>query len=124
MSGIVKSHDPQAEYFFREGCFITELSNSADDESLSVARARVTPGRTTRWHRLADTVERYVILSGQGRVEIGAELVQAVGPGDIAIIPAGCAQRIANTGAADLLFLALCTPRFRAAAYEDLEPDN
>jgi hypothetical protein len=30
-------------------------------------------------------------------------------------------RRIANSGATDLIFLALCTPRFLAEAYEDLE---
>jgi hypothetical protein len=32
-----------------------------------------------------------------------------------------CAQRIANLGDADLLFLAICTPRFVPACYESLE---
>ena len=31
-------------------------------------------------------------------------------------------QRITNTGNSDLLFLALCTPRFVWDAYEDIEP--
>lgn len=38
------------------------------------------------------------------------------------MIPAGVAQRIANTGTSDLLFYELCTPRFRKEAYRDLEP--
>ena len=37
------------------------------------------------------------------------------------MIPAGCRQRITNTGRDDLVFLALCTPRFVPASYEDLE---
>ena len=40
------------EYFFAEGCFITEWWNTLADEAVSVARARVKPGVTTRWHRL------------------------------------------------------------------------
>ena len=40
------------EYWFEEGCFITEWLNTPDDPSLSIARARVTPGVTTRLHRL------------------------------------------------------------------------
>ena len=35
-----------------------------------------------------------------------------------------CRQRIANTGDEDLIFLALCTPRFRENAYEDIEDDS
>lgn len=29
------------------------------------------PGVTTRWHRVKGTSERYVILEGKGRVEVG-----------------------------------------------------
>ena len=38
------------------------------------------------------------------------------------LIPPGTRQRITNTGDADLIFLAVCTPRFTRVAYEDLEP--
>ena len=54
MESIVKSNikkfDLADEYFFDEGCYITEVSNSDDDQQLSIARARVAPGVTTRWH--------------------------------------------------------------------------
>ena len=76
---------------------------------------------TTRWHRLEATTERYVILEGRGRVEIGDVRPQDVIPGDVVLIPPLCRQRITNTGAGDLVFLAICTPRFRPEAYEDLE---
>ena len=59
------------ESFFAEGCFITEWWNSTADMAVSVARARVEPGVTTRWHRLRGVTERYLILEGQGRVEVG-----------------------------------------------------
>jgi hypothetical protein len=52
----------QHEYWFREGCYITEWSNSDTNPGVSIARARVEPGRTTRWHRLDAITERYVIL--------------------------------------------------------------
>lgn len=104
-----------------ERCAILELSNSADDPSMSIARARVGPGVTTRWHLVRDTAERYVILVGNGRVEVGGLAPHDVGPGDVVRIPPSCRQRISNTGGGDLVFLALCTPRFRQEAYEDLE---
>ena len=109
------------EFFTDEGCFISEWSNSAKDPGLSVARARVEPGVTTRWHRLRKQAERYVILSGQGRVELGGEVSQDVAEGDVIIIPAMCRQRITNTGTEDLVFLALCSPRFRVEDYEDVD---
>jgi len=109
------------EYFFREGCHIIELSNQNSDPVLSIAQARLAPGVTTKWHSLSQTVERYVILEGEGRVEVGDLAPQRVSPGDVAIIPPDCRQRIANTGAMDLIFLALCTPRFIPENYQELE---
>ena len=112
---------PGDETYLSERCWILELSNSADDPGLSIARARVTPGTTTRWHRVRDTAERYVILEGTGLAEVGTLAPQPVGPGDVVRIPPGERQRIANTGPGDLVFLAICTPRFVLEAYEELE---
>lgn len=114
-----RSTDRRQEYFFKEGCFITEWWNDPGDPQASIARARVEPGTTTRLHRLHGITERYVIIEGSGRVEIdGAHAEMKVG--DVAVIPAGRSQRIANTGSTDLVFLAVCTPRFTEAAYEML----
>ena len=112
------------EYWFEEGCFIQEWSNDAEDAQCSVARARVPAGGRTRWHRLHGIAERYVILEGRGRVEVIAgedRLDQAVGPGDVVRIPPGAQQRV-RAGQQTLMFLAICTPRFQADAYEDTEP--
>lgn len=117
---IIKS-DCSREFPIEERCFITELSNSADDPEASIARARVEPGVTTRLHRLKNSAERYCIISGQGRAEIAGLPPQEVGPGDVVLIPPMCPQRITNTGTDDLLFLAICTPPFRPDDYEDLE---
>lgn len=120
MKPCIKKCDLSAEYFFDEGCFITEVSNSPDDPALSVARARVEPGMTTDWHYLEATTERYVIIEGSGRVEIGELAAQIVNAGDTVIIPPGVRQRITNTGEQSLIFLAICTPRFEAAAYNSM----
>jgi mannose-6-phosphate isomerase-like protein (cupin superfamily) len=101
-----------------------ETWNREEDPTVSVARARVGVGITTRRHRLHDTVERYLILSGSGEVEVGDLPAQLVGPGDLVYVPPGCPQRIANMGAADLVFLAVCTPRFVPDAYEDMESSH
>ena len=119
----IRRRNPAAEFLTPEGCFITELSNTATDPDASIAQARVPAGRTTRWHRLKDTAERYVLLAGDGEVQIGNLPPERVGPGDVVLIPPGVRQRIRNVGSADLMFLAICTPRFEQAAYEDIEPD-
>ena len=119
----ILKHAPDLEYFFQEGCFITELSNGDHDQAASLARARVEPGRTTAWHALQGTVERYVILEGTGLVELDNLPPQTVEPGDVVVIPSGCRQRITCTGACDLIFLAVCTPRFDAGNYINLEEE-
>lgn len=110
-----------AEYFTDERCHILELSNSPADPDVSVARARVRPGVTTALHRVVDTVERYVILSGSGRVEVDGLEPCDVTAQDVVIIPPGVGQRISNTGDSDLVFLAICTPRFEPSVYESLD---
>lgn len=121
MQPTLIKYSTAAEYFFREGCFINELSNRPDDEALSIARVRVRPGEGTRWHRLKDRVERYVIIQGHGMVEIGDQTPQEVVVGDVVCIPAGCPQRVFNGGEADLVFLALCTPRFVLDCYVEMD---
>lgn len=88
-------------------CALRLLLNTPDDPHVSIARARVPPGVTTRLHRLRGIVERYVILSGTGRVEVGGQAPREVAAGDTVTIPAMHSQRIANSGQADLVFLAV-----------------
>ena len=117
MKPAVVRPDPGKEFYTPERCYILEMSNTADDEALSIARARIEPGVTTAFHHVRSTAERYVILSGTGRVEIGELDPQDVAVGDVVLIPPDVTQRITNTGDEDLVFLALCTPRFRQENY-------
>jgi len=121
MKETIKQQNLKDEFYTPEKCYITELSNTQDDPDVSIARARVEPGVTTRWHRLKGISERYFIISGRGLAEIGEQLSQEVTAGDIVLIPPMCRQRITNTGMEDLIFLAICTPRFSRDAYEDID---
>jgi mannose-6-phosphate isomerase-like protein (cupin superfamily) len=121
MKALIKHYSADKEYLTEERCYITELSNSEDDPDVSIARARVEPGITTRWHRLRGTIERYNIISGKGVIELDGQQPREVSTGDTVIIPSMCSQRITNIGNEDLLFLAICSPRFTETAYQDLE---
>jgi len=121
MNPVIKPLNLEHEFYIPENCYITELCNSPEDPAISIARARVVPSVTTRWHRLRETIERYYILSGTGRVEVGNLPPQDVSPGDAVLIPAMCRQRITNTGTSDLIFLAICSPGFKQEVYEDVD---
>jgi mannose-6-phosphate isomerase-like protein (cupin superfamily) len=122
MKPSILKHDSDSEFFIDEGCHISELSNSENDGSVSIAQARVKPGVTTRWHRLHGVIERYVILSGEGIVEIDDLPETLVQANDVVLIPSMCRQRIRNIGQQDLIFLAICSTRFTKTCYEDIEP--
>ena len=111
----------EEEFYTEEKCYITELSQDWGLGSSSIARARVEPGVTTNWHILKETTERYHILQGKGRVEVGDLEAEEIGVGDTVVIPAECPQRISNIGEEDLIFLAICTPPFDEFNYEDVE---
>jgi mannose-6-phosphate isomerase-like protein (cupin superfamily) len=121
MKTLINQFKPDEEFYTAEKCYITELSNSDDDPGVSIARARVKPGITTHWHRLKGTTERYCIISGRGCAEVGDLPPRDVEAGDSILIPPLCRQRITNIGTEDLIFLAICTPRFKKEIYEDLE---
>ncbi|TDJ44023.1 MAG: cupin domain-containing protein [Gammaproteobacteria bacterium] len=121
ISPVIYKADISDEYFTDERCYILELRNSPDDPDVSIARARVEPGVTTKRHRVVGTAERYVILEGAGVVVIGDLDEQAVGAGDVVFIPPGVVQSVANTGDQDLVFLCICTPRFEWDNYESVE---
>jgi oxalate decarboxylase/phosphoglucose isomerase-like protein (cupin superfamily) len=120
---IIINNDESDEYFFEEGCYILELSNSDKDPNISIARARLKPNTQTKLHKLNKTIERYIILQGEGEVILGNSptnsLTQQVSPNDVVIIPENHPQAISNIGDTDLIFLAICTPRFSEKNYSE-----
>jgi mannose-6-phosphate isomerase-like protein (cupin superfamily) len=117
MQPIILHPDPASEFFIQEGCFILENSNSGADPHLSIARARVRPGTATKRHFLRGVTERYLIISGKGRVHVGDLPPTEVRPGDVVIIPPDVHQHIENHGKMDLVFYTVCTPRYRPEIY-------
>jgi mannose-6-phosphate isomerase-like protein (cupin superfamily) len=120
MRPALKRHEPGTEYYSAEGCYITEVSNSAADPEASIARAR-RAGRDGTLAPAEGTAERYVIVKGRGRVEVDELGAHEIKPGNVVLIPPMCRQRIANIGKTQLVFLAVCTPRFEGRSYQDLE---
>lgn len=121
MKPVVISERDRKESYTEERCFISEIINESNHDGFSIARARVAPGVTTALHALQGTTEVYYMLRGEGRMEVAGRELGKVEPGDTVTIPAGASQRIVNTGEEDLLFLCICSPRFRPEVYRDLE---
>ena len=117
MNAKIHRADPSREFLTHEGCFILEMANDSGDPDVSIAQARVRPGVTTEWHQVKDITERYVITGGTGKVELGDLPPTLVSEGDVVRIPANTPQRITNVGDEDLVFYAVCTPRFVQSAY-------
>lgn len=117
MQAAIRRSNAVSEFLTSEGCWILEVANDAGDPAVSISRARVPPGVTTEWHHLQGIEERYVIVSGRGRVEAGDLPPAEVSAGDVVRIPANARQRIANIGDGDLVFWCVCTPRFVESAY-------
>ena len=120
MKPQVRKSAQEPENFTSERCHIQAIWSTPEDAEVSIARARVEPGVTTALHSL-DVDERYIIVAGTAEVEVGP-VRQAVGPGDVVVIPKQTPQRITNTGAEDLLFYCVCSPRFLPESYTDLTP--
>lgn len=121
VSPKIYKQDFAVEFDTPERCFIIETANDSEDEAVSIARARVEPGVTTAWHKLSGVAERYIIVSGTGRIEVGDLEPADVDAGDVVRIPPGIHQRITNTGEVDLVFYAVCSPRFTPECYISLE---
>ncbi len=108
------------EYYFKEGCFIEEWHNHSNDPACSIARVRVEPFQTTKLHALKNTVERYVIVDGSAKVTVGDKSWK-VGISDVVVIEADQPQKIENILDKDLIFLAVCTPRFELHNYRECD---
>ena len=113
---------PETEFEIEERSFIVEMVGSQTDPSCSIARARVKPGITTVLHAVRATVERYIILQGEGEVTVGNKPVERVRSMDIVWIDKDEPQKIRNiSDVDDLIFLCVCTPGFQMDAYVDME---
>jgi len=97
-----------------EQCLIYENWSS---KNVSIARARVKSGITTKAHHLVGVDEIYLIAKGKGRARIGKLEPVEVRAGDTVFIPAGVSQQITNIAKSDLVFYCICTPKFKAECY-------
>lgn len=123
MRSAVFHTQPTTEFYFPERCHVIEIMNQSGID-FSIARIRVEPGVTTALHALQGTTEAYYILSGSGNLELEDGTQRKVGIADVVLFPANATQKISNIGKDDLIFLAICFPRFVPESYIHLEEDE
>jgi mannose-6-phosphate isomerase-like protein (cupin superfamily) len=103
----VAARDELDAFTTKDGSTIREFHHTA---AQSLAEASLTPGQRTQRHQHRATEEIYVLLEGEGEMEIDGESRQ-VRAGDAVLIPAGAWHQIAATG--ELRFLCCCVPPYR-----------
>lgn len=100
-----------------DGCLLAEVIHPNNDDTradLSVARATLPPGQSTRPHML-EFVEIYYVISGQGVMHLGEEEVQ-VEADSCVYLPPRTDQWLHNPSPdQDLVFLCLCQPAYDPA---------
>jgi mannose-6-phosphate isomerase-like protein (cupin superfamily) len=90
----------------KDGSTIRELYHT---ERQSLAEATLEPGQSTQRHFHRQSEEIYVVLDGEGDLEIDGETRRVEG-GDAALIPAGAWHEIRTEGG--LRFLCCCAPPY------------
>jgi mannose-6-phosphate isomerase-like protein (cupin superfamily) len=108
----IRNREVQVPFTTKDGSTIISLLDLANApvKNQSLAEARIPAGGSTQRHYHKEGEEFYYVLSGRGRMEIDGE-VEAVGPGDAVLIPAGAWHEI--IAEEELVFLCCCAPPYR-----------
>jgi len=102
----VATRDELQAFTTKDGSEIREFHHTP---AQSLAEASLAPGQSTQRHYHAASEEIYVVLEGDGELEIDGER-RRVHPGDAALIPAGAWHEIVATS--PLRFLCCCAPPY------------
>lgn len=83
---------------------------NAPDARVTITRVTVSPGATQARHA-HDTAEQiWLVEQGSGELLLGDGDSEPLGKGDVIRTPAGDVHGLTNTGATDLIYLAVTTP--------------
>ena len=105
----VAGRDGLAAFTTKDGSTIREYHHTA---AQSLAEASLAAGQSTQRHQHRETEEIYLLLEGEGDIEIDGE-ARRVRAGDAVLIPAGAWHQI--TATAGLRFLCCCVPPYSDA---------
>jgi len=112
----VRSRDDATPFTTKDGSTIRVLLDAEHGaRNQSLAEAWLEPGQATERHYHARTEELYVLLEGDGEMEVDGDR-RAVAPGDAILIPPGAWHQIRASMGGPLRFLCCCAPAY---AHED-----
>jgi mannose-6-phosphate isomerase-like protein (cupin superfamily) len=108
----VRSREQAEPFTTKDGSTIRVLLDARLGGALnqSLAEASLEPGQATQRHYHARSEELYVLLEGEGDMEVDGERSR-VGPGEAILIPPGAWHEI-RAGEAPLRFLCCCAPPY------------
>jgi mannose-6-phosphate isomerase-like protein (cupin superfamily) len=104
----MRSLDAVEAFVTKDGSTIRELHHTAV-QSLAEATLEVEQATERHYHRL--TEEIYVVVKGQGKMEVDGE-TGYMKPGDSVLIPAGAWHQLENNGTSELRILCMCAPPY------------
>ena len=109
----VRSREQAEPFTTKDGSTIRVLLDAqlGGTANQSLAEAWLEPGQETQRHYHARSEELYVLLDGEGELEVDGDRAR-VGPGDAILIPPGARHRIRAGGDAPLRFLCCCAPPY------------
>jgi mannose-6-phosphate isomerase-like protein (cupin superfamily) len=105
----VAARDELPAFTTKDGSTIREYHHTA---AQSLAEASLAAGQSTQRHQHRETEEIYMLLEGEGDMEIDGES-RHVRAGDAVLIPAGAWHQV--TATAELRFLCCCVPPYSDA---------
>lgn len=112
----VRSRDDATPFTTADGSTIRVLlDGETGTRNQSLAEAWLEPGQSTQRHYHARSEELYVLLDGEGEMEVDGDRSR-VGPGQAILIPPGARHQITASEAGPLRFLCCCAPPY---AHED-----
>ncbi len=105
---LLRNRDRDAAPFVtKDGSTIREYLHT---DRQSLAEASLEPGMSTQRHFHAEAEEIYLMVEGDGLLEVDGE-TRAVGPGDAVLIPPGAWHEI-TAGPDGARFLCCCVPAY------------
>jgi len=87
----------------------TDLAKQLEAETLGARFWRLQPGQASTWHRHFETHELYVLIEGQGRIRVDAEVL-TLRPLDTLLVEPEHVRQLFNDTGADCLWLVVGAP--------------